>query len=62
MEETVDELKEIILREQLLEGAPEGLKVFLKERNLKSWAQLLELAENYREAHGTKTLEVTKTG
>ena len=44
-----------------MEDAPEGLKIFLKERSPTSWNQTLELAENYRVAHNNRGDEQHKS-
>ena len=43
-EQSFEGLSQLLLIEQLMEGAPEGLKIFLKERSPTSWTQTLELA------------------
>ena len=48
--EDFDGLKELILREQILSGCSPDLVVHLKERKLHSTAELLKVAEVYREA------------
>ena len=50
-EQSLESLSQLFLIEQLVEGAFEGLKIFLKERNPTLWTQTLELAENYSVAH-----------
>ena len=44
-------LFDLLLREQLLKSCSSGLVTFLKERKCKSAAEMMALAENYREAH-----------
>ena len=53
-------LSELLLVDQLMEGASEGLKIFLKERKSTYWAQTLDLAENYRVAHFNRGMEQPK--
>uniref|UniRef100_A0A2C9KNU3 CCHC-type domain-containing protein n=1 Tax=Biomphalaria glabrata TaxID=6526 RepID=A0A2C9KNU3_BIOGL len=60
-EQTFEGLLQLLLIDQLLDGASEGLTIFLKERNPTSWDQTLELAENYRLAHATRSLETLKS-
>ena len=40
-----------------METAPDMLKVFLRERDPKSWNEALGLADNYKEVHGHKYAE-----
>ena len=54
VEKSYGGLLELVLTEQLRETAPDMLKVFLKERDPKSWTEALSLAENYKEAHAHK--------
>ena len=37
-----------------METAPDMIKIFLKERDPKSWTEGLNLAKNYKEAHVQK--------
>ncbi|XP_055883514.1 uncharacterized protein LOC129925943 [Biomphalaria glabrata] len=60
-EQTFEGLLQLLLIDQLLDRASEGLTIFLKERNPTSWDQTLELAENYRLAHATRSLETSKS-
>ncbi|KAK0058426.1 ubiquitin thioesterase [Biomphalaria pfeifferi] len=60
-EQTFEGLLQLLLIDQLLNGASEGLTIFLKERNPTSWDQTLELSENYRLAHVTRSLETSKS-
>ena len=54
--ETMDGLKDLILREQVLSTCSAGLVTFLKEREQTSVQALIENAERYREAHPLESM------
>lgn len=56
VEKTFDDLSDLICCEQFLASVSKDLAVFLRERNIKSIATLVENAEHYRIAHPTKCL------
>ena len=49
--ENYDGLRDLILREQFLSVSNRNLVLFLKERKIKSVTEMIELAEQYNEAH-----------
>ena len=49
--ENYDGLRDLILREQFLSVSNRNLVLFLKERKIKSVTEMVELAEQYNEAH-----------
>ena len=49
--ETFHGLKDLLLREQFLSVSQKSLVLFLKERKIKSIDEMIELAEQYMEAH-----------
>ena len=48
---TFEGLRDLIVREQFLNVSPKNLVLFLKERKIKSVDEMVELAEQYMEAH-----------
>ena len=48
---TFEGLRDLIIREQFLSVSPKNLVLFLKERKIKSVDEMVELAEQYMEAH-----------
>ena len=55
-EQTYAALRDLILREQFLQGCSKDLAIFLQERKLKSMKELSEAAELYRSAHPGKPI------
>ena len=51
VDETYEGLKDLILREQFLTVSNRNLVLFLKERKIKSIKEMVELSEQYNEAH-----------
>ena len=49
---TYDTLLELIVMEQIVQGCDRSFLVFIKERNPKGLAELVEIAEQYSAAHG----------
>ena len=48
---TFEGLRDLIVREQFLNVSPKNLVLFLKERKIQSVDEMVELAEQYMEAH-----------
>ena len=53
---TYEGLKDLILREQFLTVSDKNLVLFLKERKIKSIKEMVELAEQYNEAHSVSNV------
>ena len=51
VDETYEDLRDLILREQFLTVSNRSLVLFLKERKITSIDEMVELAEQYHEAH-----------
>jgi hypothetical protein len=52
VDKTFEGLIDLILREQFMLSSSKSLQVFLKERKVKSVAEMAEFADQYLEAHG----------
>ncbi|KAH3717167.1 hypothetical protein DPMN_059947 [Dreissena polymorpha] len=63
-DETYEGLRDLILREQYLNGCSKGLQVFLKERKFASVTEMADCADRYIEAHegNGKTGNETRDG
>ena len=53
---TFEGLRDLMLREQFLSVSSKSLVLFLKERKIKSTDEMIELAEQYMEAHSVSDL------
>ena len=56
VEETYGSLRDLILREQFLSVSNRSLVLFLKERKITSIDEMVELAEQYNEAHSVSII------
>ena len=52
VEETYDGIHDLFLREQFMNSVQKNLQIFLKEHKIQSVKDMVELAEQYNEAHG----------
>ena len=52
VEETYDGINDLFLREQFMNSVQKNLQIFLKEHKIQSVKAMVELAEQYNEAHG----------
>lgn len=50
---TYDGLKNLVLREQFMRASSKNVQVLLKEWNVKSVYEMVDLAEQYNKARGT---------
>ena len=52
VDETYDGIRDLFLREQFMNSVQKNLQIFLKEHKIQSVKVMVELAEQYNEAHG----------
>ena len=52
VDETYDGIRDLFLREQFMNSVQQNLQIFLKEHKIQSVKVMVELAEQYNEAHG----------
>jgi hypothetical protein len=62
IEKTYEGLRNLVLHEQFLDACHKDLKLFLRERNLKTIKEVVETADRYLEAHGGAISDRTTSG
>ncbi|XP_025102703.1 uncharacterized protein LOC112569193 [Pomacea canaliculata] len=56
IDKSFESLRDLVLREQIMQSISKDMAVFLKERDPKSAAEMIESAEKYRKAHPGKNI------